>query len=60
MQYIFISLEEMEAVARYIKSSGRVAISTLAAKSNSLIDLSAIEVPVPADPDLLLEQTEVA
>ena len=53
MQYIYISLEEMEAVARYIKSSGRVAISTLAAKSNSLIDLSAIEVPVPADPDLL-------
>ncbi len=39
MQYIYISTEEMQAVANYITSKGRVAISELAAKSNTFIDL---------------------
>ena len=50
----------MQAVAAYIKSSGRVAISTLAAKSNSLIDLSTKQLAGAADPDLLSDATEVA
>ncbi|MEW5305207.1 MAG: hypothetical protein WDW36_007764 [Sanguina aurantia] len=38
-KYIYISLEEMGVVARYITSRGRIAIRELAAKSNTFIDL---------------------
>lgn len=38
-KYIYISLEEMKAVADYIKREGRVSISLLASKSNQFIDL---------------------
>lgn len=38
-KYIYISQEEMEAVADYIKRQGRVSISHLASKSNQFIDL---------------------
>lgn len=38
-KYIYISLEEMKAVADYIKRRGRVSISHLASKSNQFIDL---------------------
>lgn len=38
-KYIYISLEEMQAVADYIKREGRVNISHLASKSNQFIDL---------------------
>ncbi|XP_015869854.1 DDRGK domain-containing protein 1 [Ziziphus jujuba] len=38
-KYIYISLEEMQAVADYIKRQGRVSISHLASKSNQFIDL---------------------
>ncbi|XP_054811279.1 DDRGK domain-containing protein 1 [Prosopis cineraria] len=38
-KYIYISLEEMQAVADYIKRQGRVSISHLARKSNQFIDL---------------------
>lgn len=38
-KYIYISLEEMKAVAEYIKRQGRVSISHLASKSNQFIDL---------------------
>lgn len=41
LQFIYISKEEMEAVAEYIKRRGRIAISELAAKSNTFIDLEA-------------------
>ena len=41
MQYIYISREEMEAVAEYIKRRGRIAIGELAAKSNIFVDLEA-------------------
>lgn len=40
-KYIYISKEEMEAVAEYIKKRGRIAIGELAAKSNMFIDLEA-------------------
>ncbi|XP_078433288.1 DDRGK domain protein isoform X2 [Wolffia australiana] len=40
-KYIFISPEEMKAVADYIKSMGRVSISHLASKSNQFIDLDS-------------------
>lgn len=38
-KYIYISQEEMKAVADYIKHQGRVSISHLASKSNQFIDL---------------------
>lgn len=38
-KYIYISLEEMKAVADYIKREGRVSISHLASQSNQFIDL---------------------
>uniref|UniRef100_A0A7N0UW52 DDRGK domain-containing protein 1 n=1 Tax=Kalanchoe fedtschenkoi TaxID=63787 RepID=A0A7N0UW52_KALFE len=38
-KYIYISQEEMKAVADYIKREGRVNISHLASKSNQFIDL---------------------
>lgn len=41
VQYIYISTEEMKAVAEYIKRRGRIAIGELAAKSNTFIDLEA-------------------
>ncbi|KAJ0045841.1 hypothetical protein Pint_04230 [Pistacia integerrima] len=40
-KYIYISLEEMTAVADYIKHQGRVSISHLASKSNQFIDLES-------------------
>lgn len=38
-KYIYISLEEMRAVADYIRREGRVSISHLASNSNQFIDL---------------------
>ncbi|KAL1299289.1 hypothetical protein HN51_043729 [Arachis hypogaea] len=38
-KYIYISQEEMKAVADYVKRQGRVSISHLASKSNQFIDL---------------------
>lgn len=38
-KYIYISPEEMKAVAEYIKREGRVSISHLASQSNQFIDL---------------------
>uniref|UniRef100_A0A2P2IU01 DDRGK domain-containing protein 1 n=1 Tax=Rhizophora mucronata TaxID=61149 RepID=A0A2P2IU01_RHIMU len=38
-KYIYISQEEMKAVADFIKRQGRVSISHLASKSNQFIDL---------------------
>ncbi|KAF4395987.1 hypothetical protein F8388_013156 [Cannabis sativa] len=40
-KYIYISQEEMQAVAEYIKHQGRVSISHLASKSNQFIDLES-------------------
>lgn len=39
LQFIYISLEEMTAVAEFIRQRGRIAISELAAKSSQFIDL---------------------
>jgi ribosomal protein S25 len=44
-KYIYISREEMERVAEFIRSNGRIAISELAAKSPSLIDLEGKTMP---------------
>ena len=41
VQYIYISTEEMKAVAEYMKKRRRIAIGELAAKSNTFIDLEA-------------------
>ncbi len=40
-KYIYISEEEMNAVAGFIRTQGRVAIAELAVKSSKLIDLDA-------------------
>ncbi|KAG9128999.1 hypothetical protein Leryth_014766 [Lithospermum erythrorhizon] len=40
-KYIYISMEEMRAVADYIKREGRVSIAHLASKSNEFIDLES-------------------
>lgn len=39
LQFIYITQDEMEAVANFITSKGRVAIAEIAAKSNMFIDL---------------------
>ena len=38
-KFIYISPEELEAVAKFIKQQGRVSISDLALNSNKLISL---------------------
>lgn len=38
-KFIYITMEELEAVARYIRQNGRVSICDLAASSNRLINL---------------------
>ncbi len=49
LQFIYISWEEMAAVAAFIKKRGRVAIAELAAKSDTLIDLESKAAQLPAD-----------
>jgi len=44
-KFIYISPEEMKAVADYIKRLGRVSISHLASKSNEFIDLEPKSLP---------------
>lgn len=55
-KYIYISLEEMKAVADYIKRQGRVSIAHLASKSNEFINLepnvSIENVPIDLNEDL--------
>jgi hypothetical protein len=40
-KYIYVSPEEMQVVAEFVRSRGRVAIAELAARSSTLIDLDA-------------------
>ena len=40
-KFIYISPEELEAVAKFIKQRGRVTISELAESSNTLVNLQA-------------------
>ena len=44
LQFIYISREEMAAVADFIRQRGRVAIAELAAKSDAFIDLEGRQV----------------
>ena len=39
-KFIYISQEELEAVAKFIRQRGRVSISELAESSNKLINLT--------------------
>lgn len=39
-KFIYISMEELEAVAKFIKQQGRVSITDLAMNSNKLINLT--------------------
>ena len=61
-KFIYISPEEMQAVANYIVSKGRVAISELAAKSNQFIDLEEAKAttvrPIEIDFDTLVVEEE--
>lgn len=47
-KFIYISREEMAAVAEFVKSRGRVAIGELAAKSSTFIDLEQKCAPASA------------
>lgn len=58
-KYIYISLEEMRAVADYIRREGRVSISHLASKSNQFIDLEP-KVELVEDIGTIEEETTVA
>lgn len=49
-QYIYISLDEMRAVANFLTTKGRVAISELANKSSTFIDLEAKQAAPDAIP----------
>ena len=40
-KFIYISIEELQSVAKFIKQRGRVSISELAQSSNSLISLQS-------------------
>jgi hypothetical protein len=40
-KFIYISQEELESVAKFIKQRGRVSISEISDSSNSLINLDA-------------------
>jgi hypothetical protein len=40
-KFIYISSEELEAVAKFIKQRGRVSIAELAESSNQLINLNS-------------------
>ena len=53
-KFIFISTEELEAVAKFVNRKGRVRISTLAQESNRLIDLT----PKKLDDDDEVEEDE--
>ena len=44
LPFIFISPEEMQAVADFIRQRGRIAIGELAAKSSQFVDLEARQV----------------
>jgi hypothetical protein len=44
-KFIYISRQEMEAVAAYIRTKGRISIAALAAQSSDLIDLEARAAP---------------
>lgn len=41
-KFIYVSREEMEAVAKFIRQRGRVSISELAENSNNLINLTPV------------------
>lgn len=48
-KFIYISQEELEAVAKYMNKKGRVRISTLAQESNKLVDLQPRELAADED-----------
>ena len=48
-KFIYISEEELKAVAKFIKQRGRISISDLADSSNSLIKMKEKEIEVTVD-----------
>ena len=50
-KFIYISEEELKAVAKFIRQRGRISISDLAESSNSLIKLYEKEKPVEITTD---------
>jgi len=57
-KFIYISLDEMKDVAKWIKMQGRISVSDLAVESNRLIDLQPKEVPSRSMPDVELVEAE--
>ena len=58
-KFIYITMEELEAVAKYVRQHGRVSISELAESSNRLITLDPDLRHMKADADSILAE-EVA
>ena len=58
-QFIFISPEEMQCVADFIRQRGRIAIAELAARSDQFVDLEPREVATAADLELPAGAVEV-
>lgn len=50
-KFIYISEDELKAVAKFIRQRGRISISDLADSSNSLIKLQEKEKPAPIATD---------
>ncbi len=48
-KFIYISLEEMEAIAKFIRQRGRVSLSDLAESSNLLIQIGPQIQPAQAE-----------
>ncbi|KAI8792609.1 DDRGK domain-containing protein 1-like [Biomphalaria glabrata] len=63
-KFIYITMEELEAVARYIRQNGRVSITDLAASSNRLINLdpdtSSLALKMVAEVDQMVSMEEVS
>eukprot|EP00850_Spirogloea_muscicola_P000967 SM000003S11212 [mRNA] locus=s3:1577286:1577989:- [translate_table: standard] len=59
-KFIYVSPEEMRAVADYIVRLGRVSIADLAARSSDFIDLEPKRPPAEAEPDIVTGDEEVA
>eukprot|EP00850_Spirogloea_muscicola_P015879 SM000125S26084 [mRNA] locus=s125:247521:249628:- [translate_table: standard] len=58
-KFIYVSPEEMRAVADYIVRVGRVSIADLAARSSDFIDLEPKRPPAEAEPDNVAGDDEV-
>ncbi len=53
-KYVYLSLDELDRVAKFVNRKGRVSIADVVTESNKLIDMNPVEDDI-AVPDLVLE-----